>query len=526
MALTKYTYSKDANISILEDEVLADAGITTALDHIDLIDDADPDTVDIWFVDPISGAEETALIAVVAAHANPAYPTADVVHTGVGAPNNQLGNDGDVCLDPDTLELYKKVAGNWGSSKSIDGTPVFGNCSDVVFTSPAAGEVLKFDGTDWINNTLTEAGLAAATHTHVESDITDLQSYLLDITGENLGTLADVTLTGGPAAGELLKWDGAVWINNTLVEAGIAAASHTHVEADITDLQAYLLNITGENLESLADVTLTAIATGELLKWDGVKWINNTLAQAGIAAAAHTHVEADITDLQAYLLDITGENLGSLADATLTAIASGEMLKWNGSAWINNTLAEAGIAAASHTHVEADITDLQAYLLNITAQSITNLSDVDTTGVSMGNRLEWDGSDWVAVAAGGGSVEIDNQYTGSDSDTSTTSATWVDLDSLTLTTSNTISLKYLVIANFHFDTSSNTAGCSFKLVADGVDIPYSVMHVTPGSGGDPKNVTLVGHVTLANAKVVKAQYQTDAGTCTVHNRSIVLRGIG
>ena len=75
MALTKYTYSKDANISVLEDEVLADPGITTAVDHIDLIDDADPDTVDIWFVDPISGAEETALDAVVAAHTNPADST-------------------------------------------------------------------------------------------------------------------------------------------------------------------------------------------------------------------------------------------------------------------------------------------------------------------------------------------------------------------------------------------------------------------------------------------------------------------
>jgi len=75
MALTKYTYSKDANISVLTDEVLADAGITTALDHINLIDDADPDTVDIWFVDAISGAEETALDAVVSAHTNPAYST-------------------------------------------------------------------------------------------------------------------------------------------------------------------------------------------------------------------------------------------------------------------------------------------------------------------------------------------------------------------------------------------------------------------------------------------------------------------
>lgn len=48
--------------------------------------------------------------------------------------------------------------------------------------------------------------------------------------------------------------------------------------------------------------------------------------------------------------------LGDITDVTITSIASGEILKWNGSAWINNTLAEAGIAAASHTHATSDIT--------------------------------------------------------------------------------------------------------------------------------------------------------------------------
>ena len=43
-------------------------------------------------------------------------------------------------------------------------------------------------------------------------------------------------------------------------------------------------------------------------------------------------------------------SLDGLSDATITTNTSGEILKWNGSAWINNTLAEAGIATASHSH--------------------------------------------------------------------------------------------------------------------------------------------------------------------------------
>ncbi len=195
MALTKYTYSKDVNITVLSDEVEADGGITTALDHIDLIDDADPDTVDIWFVDAISGAEETALDAVVAAHANPSVPSAFICHTGAGAPDSYLGSDGDICVDPDTLEIYKKVAGAWGAAKSIDGTPA---ASAVVFTPD--GDISSADAQAAIvevrDDTDTKlAGKAAAGHTHGIDDLTDVD-----------------TTTSAPSVGEQLEWDGSNWV--------------------------------------------------------------------------------------------------------------------------------------------------------------------------------------------------------------------------------------------------------------------------------------------------------------------------
>lgn len=43
----------------------------------------------------------------------------------------------------------------------------------------------------------------------------------------------------------------------------------------------------------------------------------------------------------------SAHTLGSHSDVTLTTLASGEILKWNGTNWINNTLAEAGIASVS-----------------------------------------------------------------------------------------------------------------------------------------------------------------------------------
>ena len=48
----------------------------------------------------------------------------------------------------------------------------------------------------------------------------------------------------------------------------------------------------------------------------------------------------DWTDIGDFAHDHT---LNSLSNVTISSIASGEILKWNGTAWINNTLAEAGI---------------------------------------------------------------------------------------------------------------------------------------------------------------------------------------
>jgi hypothetical protein len=95
-------------------------------------------------------------------------------------------------------------------------------------------------------------------------------------------------------------------------------------------------------------------------------------------AASNALKKLDVANLAAAI-----NQIGNLSDVTITSVATGEVLKWNGSAWVNNTLAEAGIAAAVHTHTESDITDLQAYLLAATVATLTNKTiDADTNTLS------------------------------------------------------------------------------------------------------------------------------------------------
>jgi len=386
-----------------------------------------------------------------------------------------------------------------------------GPAGEGVPTGGTAGQVLaKIDGTDFNTQWVTGGGAAAwgaitgtlssqidlqsaldakaaSSHTHAASDITsgtfadariaqsnvtqfqsalvvsesqisDLGSYLTDLTGSSLSTLSDVTITT-IGAGEVLKWDGAAWINNTLAEAGIATSAQGTLAdsavqpgdniSTLTNDSGFIttFNIVddttpqlGGNLDVQANsittsttnggITLTPNGTGDVtlgnFVFDGDQTVGagqddyvltydnatgkialeavgagsgevNTASNVGTAGvgvyktkvgadlqfkkinagsskvtitddtgndeididiveANITITESQISDLGSYLTTISGESLSTLSDVTITANSAGEILKWDGAAWINNTLAEAGIAASSHTHAASDIT--------------------------------------------------------------------------------------------------------------------------------------------------------------------------
>ena len=560
--------------------------------------------------------------------------------------------------------------------------------------APAVHTHVEADITDLQN-------YALAVHTHVEADITDLQAYLLNITAEPLSDLVDVTITS-IASGEILKWTGSAWINNTLAEAGIAPASHTHVEADITDLQNYSLvghthtesDITDlqayvlptDSIDILADVdtTTSSPSVTDVLAWNGSNWVP-TAAGAGASTfvaltdtpadytggvgnyfvkvnggatglvfvadpgyltaevndlsaavtwvnvpdanitqssvtqheAALSITESQISDLQAYLLDITGELLNDLSDVvlttpvsgeylcynganwvndaidlddlndvTLTAIGAGELIVWNGSLWVNNTLAEAGIAAASHTHVEADITDLQAYLLNINSESIDDLSDVVITTPSGGDYLRYNGANWVnavitesdisdlahaitledegtpvantphatlnfvgsgvtvtdagsgeatvTITSGGGTTpKYDCQEVTRTTTASTDSTSWIDLGGMTLTTKDlsengTYKLTFSCYANC--EKSNRTY--RFRFVVDGTPLGEEWLNSSgTGSGAtDEMNVSMTQTISgVAISKIIKVQFLIDdpsgANAVNVFDRSLVIFGV-
>lgn len=122
--------------------------------------------------------------------------------------------------------------------------------------------------------------------------------------------------------------------------------------------------------------------------------------------------------------------INDLSDVTISGIASGELLQWNGTAFINRTLAEAGIAAASHTHgigdltIDADDIDdaattnkfaTSAQLAKVDYLTVTQAVDLDAIETRV-NQLDsavvlkgsWDAS--AGTFPGSGSAQAGDSY--------------------------------------------------------------------------------------------------------------------
>ena len=133
------------------------------------------------------------------------------------------------------------TAGGFPLAKESDLSSSVATLTDVTITSLGAGEILKYSGSEWVNNTLAEAGIVAT------SDIgSTVQAYDANLTG--FATALTLPVADG-TTGQFLKTDGA---------------------GNVTFASIPTIN----TLNDIGNVTITGAATGEFLQWSGSAWVN------------------------------------------------------------------------------------------------------------------------------------------------------------------------------------------------------------------------------------------------------------
>lgn len=156
--------------------------------------------------------------------------------------------------------------------------------------------------------------------------------------------------------------------------AGKADASHTHTIADVDGLQTAL--------DGKLDTTATAAAATKLATPRTIKIGNTGKTFDGTADVTWTLTEIGINS-GGYELPA----LDDLTNVSITDNTAGEVLQWNGTAWVNRTLAELGVAEAAHTHTIADVANLQSALDGKAAASHTHSASDITSGTLSDARL-------------------------------------------------------------------------------------------------------------------------------------------
>lgn len=221
-----------------------------------------------------------------------------------------------------------------------EAVPVVGSMDDWILDADTGTPETVADG-----NTVTIAG---GTGVDTAVSATDTVTVALDAATQASLALADTALQSGDNVSELTNDAG--YITATLTEEEVedfvggmltgnteTLITVTYQDTDGTidfvvedDLSLYdnttsgfLSDITGEDLDDLADVVITTVADNEVLAYDNGSgnWINQTAAEAGLAASTHSHTESDITDLDHYTstdfgTDLAASDTGDLAEGT------------------------------------------------------------------------------------------------------------------------------------------------------------------------------------------------------------------
>ena len=286
--------------------------------------------------------------------------------------------------------IATQTLGVAGSSSSID---ALNDVADVTVTSIAADELLQWNGSAWVNQTIAELGLL-----ETAAIGTTVQAYSAVLAGTTASfTTADET-----------KLDG--------IEAG----------ADVTD---------ATNVEPLIDthINVGGAATDSFLKWTGAdySWVTSVPADAttiqgvNVDVSVGTPSDGDIlvyrsagSDFVLEAKPVGGANpaIADVTDITITSAADNEVLAYDSGSltWINQTAAEAGLATATHTHTLSDITDAGTAAASAATDFVAVAGDTMTGDLNLGDsvKAQFGASNDLQIYHDGTASYIDDAGTG------------------------------------------------------------------------------------------------------------------
>ncbi len=380
--------------------------------------------------------------------------------------------------------------------------------------APTAGQVLKWNGTAWApaadvdtdtNTTYTAgSGLTLTGTVFSANDATGTTNGIIRLAGDLSGTAASPTVTRiqgqsisstAPTSGQVLKWNGTAWApaadtdTNTTYTAGtgLLLTGTVFSANSATTTSQGIIQLAGDLSGTAATPTViriqgspvasTAPTSGQVLKWNGTAWTpaadtdTNYSAGSGLTLTGTVFSANDATTTTNGIIRLAGDLSGTAASPTVTRIqgqsisstapTSGQVLKWNGTAWapaadtdtnttytagtgltLTGTVFSANNATSTATGMVQLAGDLGGTAVTPTVSRIQGQA-VSSTAPASGQVLKWNGTAWTPSA--------DNNTTYDGSETVVTAG-----NEITVTGSGTTAAPYVISSNSGITTITSS----------------------------------------------------------------------
>ena len=259
-----------------------------------------------------------------------------------------------VYVDADTYARLKLEAGGrlvWGSGSATGDVTLYRESADVLKTDDAFKVGGLFTVTASSGDEGGEINLAKpATNSTISGNVAiDIyqnkirifetggsnRGAYIDLTSANTGVGSNLLSSGGgattldgltdvtaptPASGDFLKWNGTAWVNDpinlgtdTTGNYMLDVSAGTGVSVSHTQGEGSTATVSlNATLDNLSNVTVPSPTTGDLIQWNGTAWVN--VASSTVGAT----------------------NLDGLSDVVITSPAQYQTLSYDGSTWVND----------------------------------------------------------------------------------------------------------------------------------------------------------------------------------------------
>ena len=280
--------------------------------------------------------------------------------------------------------------------------------------------------------------------------------------------------------------------------------------------------LTEDTITELNDTTISGIASGELLKWNGSAWINQTLAESGIAASGaklSDFAATSSSELAGIISDETGS--GTLVFATSPTLvtpalgtpASGDLQNCTAlpaAQVTQGTMASGMVLVAPELGTPASgvATNLTGTAANLTAGIATTAVTVSDNAITLakmaggtdGNIISYDASgDPVAVATGNSGQVLTSAGAGAPPTFTTISSGFVgtatsDLDMTGAYDIEDVNLLFLEHKSSTYISGGSAASADIadqsQLFVEQIDVNNDALYIRLRLNGSTQNVRL------------------------------------